>query len=114
MAERSHLDELAAELEGFSERLADVAMDVLRAGLAEGTEAASERATRQERLVNRARAAVEKAVNLLGEATRAGEVRAGGAGRGEADPDDGGDEDRREPVRRRRSGGGEPAPWDTA
>jgi hypothetical protein len=62
------LEELAAELERISEQLADAAMDLLRAGLGDGSEAAAALATKRERIVNRARSSVEKAVTLLGRA----------------------------------------------
>ncbi|MFZ0170907.1 MAG: hypothetical protein WAL04_04405 [Acidimicrobiales bacterium] len=71
MAGTDSLDELAAELDRIAERLADAAMDVLRAGLGDGTEEAAALATQRERLVNRARSSVEKAVSLLAQATAA-------------------------------------------
>ncbi|MGO8875846.1 MAG: hypothetical protein ACLQNG_08795 [Acidimicrobiales bacterium] len=79
MAADDRLAELAAELERLGEQLADAAMDVLRAGLAEGSDAAAELATRQERLVNRARSSVEKAALLLSKAVAAEEAPAGRA-----------------------------------
>jgi hypothetical protein len=65
------LDELAGELDRLFEQLAEAAMDLLRSGIGEGTEAAAALATRRERLVNRARSSVEKAVTLLGQAAAA-------------------------------------------
>ncbi len=65
------LDELAGELDRLVEQLADAAMDLLRSGIGEGTEAAAALATRRERLVNRARSSVERAVTLLRQATTA-------------------------------------------
>ncbi len=110
MTGEDRLDELAAELGRLGEQLADAAMDLLRAGLAEGTEAASARATRQERLVNRARSSLEKAVRLLSEAGRvAGEPAADAVGDG--DDTTAGEEAE---LPRRRSALPEPPPWETA
>jgi hypothetical protein len=106
MSGAERLDELATELDRMSERLADAAMDLLRAGLGDGSEAAAALATTRERLVNRARSSVEKAVRLLAQASMATEAtapvskprrtgRAGRAGRtGQTGEDDGsGDSD---------------------
>lgn len=96
MAADDRLAELAGELEHLGEQLAEAAMDVLRAGLGEGSDAAAELATRRERLVNRARSSVEKAALLLSQAAAAEEAPAGGAFRrrrtagGRDEEDDGG------------------------
>jgi hypothetical protein len=68
MAGTERLEELAGELDRISEQLGEAAMDLLRAGLGDGSEAAAALATHRERIVNRARASVERAVNLLGQA----------------------------------------------
>jgi hypothetical protein len=70
------LDALAAELDRLGEELAEAAMDMLRNGLAEGSDAGAAVAGRQERLVNRARLAVEKAVSLLVQAAEVGDIEA--------------------------------------
>ena len=62
------LEELASELDRIGGQLADAAMDLLRDALDEASEAAAVLATRRERLVNRARSSVDKAVTLLGQA----------------------------------------------
>jgi hypothetical protein len=77
------LEELAAELDRVAERLADAAMAVLRAALAdegfeEGEAAVRARAT--ERLLNRARASVEKAARLTRQAAGGTMPFLGGAG----------------------------------
>ncbi len=67
------LDELASELARFVEQLGDAAMDLLREGIADGSEQAAEAATARVKLINRARSAVEKAVVLV---RRAADARA--------------------------------------
>jgi hypothetical protein len=67
------LEELAAELDGVAEGLLDAAMEALRDGLAERTDAAVERAKRTEKLINRARSSVEKAARLARQAAGAKE-----------------------------------------
>ncbi|MGH9172685.1 MAG: hypothetical protein ACRD0Z_17765 [Acidimicrobiales bacterium] len=57
--------QLATELESIVERLGDLAMDLLRDGLQDGSEEAALQATKQEKLVNRARGAVVKAASIL-------------------------------------------------
>ncbi|HXY45149.1 MAG TPA: hypothetical protein VEH29_13255 [Acidimicrobiales bacterium] len=79
-------DELAAELDRLTERLADAAMDVLRAGLEDGSDEAAALATERERLVNRARSAVEKAAALLAAAASSATAPATGGGRGRGRP----------------------------
>ncbi len=68
----SHLDaslwEVAAQLESVAERLTELAMEELRAA-ADAGEDEARRAVDRERRINRARAAVEKAVSLLGTET---------------------------------------------
>jgi histidinol dehydrogenase len=55
---------IADELDRIGEQLADAAMDLLRGALDE-TEAAAVLATKQERILNRARSSVEKAKRLV-------------------------------------------------
>lgn len=57
------LEEVAAELAGLAERLADLAIDRLRQAVGEDGDAAS--AAAEERRITRARRAVEKAAHLL-------------------------------------------------
>lgn len=56
---------ISAELEHIAEQLADLAMDILREGLADGGDEAAATATTREKLVNRARSSVAKAKSLL-------------------------------------------------
>jgi hypothetical protein len=74
MAGTERLDELADALSRISEQMGDAAMDLLRAGLGEGSAAAAALATQRERIVNRARASVDRAVNLLGQAAAVDEA----------------------------------------
>jgi hypothetical protein len=76
------LEEVAASLDGLAERLSDVAMDVLRDALADPTAAGVEAAKRTERVINRARSAVEKAARLTRQAAGAGGVGYGGGAAG--------------------------------
>lgn len=63
----SRLAELAGELDRLGEALTDAAMDVLREA-AYGEEADKAEATKREKVINRARAAVERAAHLLRQA----------------------------------------------
>jgi hypothetical protein len=58
-------EELSGELENLSDRLRDLAMDLLREGLSSGTGEAATHATKLEKMVNRARTSVMKAASLL-------------------------------------------------
>ena len=58
------LEEMISELERVRERLVDLAMDSLRGALDDGDEAAAG-AVQQERVINRARSSLDKAVRLL-------------------------------------------------
>jgi hypothetical protein len=84
------LDELADELGRISEQMGEAAMDLLRTGLGDGSEAAASLATQRERIVNRARASVDRAVNLLGQAAAVDEasVRPKGPRPARGDPAD--------------------------
>lgn len=82
-AEARALEVLAAEIESTADRLADAAMEVLRSALGEESEEAAGRAQAAERLLNRARAAVEKAAGLTRQAA-VEEAGHGGSGRGRA------------------------------
>jgi hypothetical protein len=61
------LEEIRSRLESISDELADVALDRLREAAASGGDAA------EERVITRARRAVDRAVHLLAGAEGAGE-----------------------------------------
>lgn len=65
----SRLEELAAQLEVVSEGLSEAAIEVLRDALDGTSRLSPEQARRTERLLNRARSAVERASGLLREAS---------------------------------------------
>ena len=69
--------ELRDRLAGIAEELADLALDALRAAVDRGETGRPD----DERRLTRARAAVERAVSLLGDA-------GGGAAAADAEPDD--------------------------
>ena len=58
------LEEMVSELERVRDRLVDLAMDSLRGALDYGDEEAAA-AVQQERVINRARSSLDKAVRLL-------------------------------------------------
>ncbi len=64
------VDAVRARLEAIAEDLADLALDRLRASVAEG----ADKTSAEERLITRARRSVEKAVVLLGQVGGAGEA----------------------------------------
>ena len=70
-------EELAAELEAIADRLADLAMDLLREGLADGSGEGAALATRREKLLNRARSSVAKAMSLIQRAAEGADADAG-------------------------------------
>lgn len=74
MSATEALNQLRDELERIGELLADAAMDILREGLSDGSDAQAALAARRERLVNRARSSVSKAARLLGESAAASEL----------------------------------------
>jgi hypothetical protein len=63
VAER--FEELSGDLQSLAERLGDLAMELLREGLAGGTDESALQATKREKMVNRARSSVMKAASLL-------------------------------------------------
>ncbi|MDA8038076.1 MAG: hypothetical protein M0Z69_02750 [Actinomycetota bacterium] len=73
MPTSERVEEIVAELERAGEALVDLAMDLLRESLEAASDAAA--ATRQEKVVNRARSSVEKAVALLRSVSAAGSER---------------------------------------
>ncbi len=70
MAARERLDELAGELDRLAEALTDVAMEVLREAVHDEGETDRLAATKKEKVINRARAAVEKAARLARQAAQ--------------------------------------------
>ncbi len=70
MAARERLDELAGELDRLAEALTDVAMEVLREAVQDEGETDRLAATKKEKVINRARAAVEKAARLARQAAQ--------------------------------------------
>jgi hypothetical protein len=64
MVSGERLDEVVAELERLQEQLVDLAMDGLRGALGGGEHARAD-AVRHEKVLNRARASIDKAVRLL-------------------------------------------------
>jgi hypothetical protein len=70
-------ENVAADLEAVADTIRELAMDTLREGLAEGSSEAAELATRREKLLNRARAAVMRAAALVDRAGREAEDGAG-------------------------------------
>jgi hypothetical protein len=68
MGSGEDLAELAGELEGIAERLADLALERLRSAVDPDDPDAG--ASEEERRITRARRAVEKAINLLEGASR--------------------------------------------
>jgi hypothetical protein len=75
VSQEDRFAELTAELERVGERLGDLAMDLLRDALDVPGSEAADQAVARERLVNRARASLEKAARLLGEAASDGPAR---------------------------------------
>lgn|GEM_PF-4050145 len=67
MRSTERLEEVADELARLSESLADLAMESLRGALEEGEEGgeAALAAVREEKVLNRARSSLDKAVRLL-------------------------------------------------
>jgi hypothetical protein len=84
------LDAIRAELDALAERLGDAAYDSLRAQLRRGAKAAKPARTdpdlMREKLLSRARNAVERASSLVAQAERAAGDRAD-ASTGEPEPD---------------------------
>ncbi|HEV8064535.1 MAG TPA: hypothetical protein VGP46_06875 [Acidimicrobiales bacterium] len=65
MSAAERFEELSSELDSLADRLGDLAMDILREGLAGASEQAAVAATKREKMVNRARSAVVRAAALL-------------------------------------------------
>lgn len=62
------IEEIAGELERVAEELSEAAMDILREAVFDGSEDRASEARRREKVLNRARASVEKAARLARQA----------------------------------------------